>query len=164
MTACLRTATRADIAAIFRVRYAVRENTLRHGVIGDEDVRREIEDSGRGWVIEVAPEAGSDPKTDNPPGQIVAFAIGNKLNGNIWALFVHPDAEGCGHGRRLHDTMVGWLWAQGLQKLWLNTGAGTRAQTFYERNGWLSTGRTERGELRFELLRPAETHSTRETP
>jgi GNAT superfamily N-acetyltransferase len=159
MTACLRPATRADIAAIFRVRYAVRENTLPVGVIGDEDVRREIEDSGRGWVVEGASE--NRPET---PGDIVAFAIGNQDNGNIWALFVHPDADGRGHGRQLHEAMTGWLWAQGLQKLWLNTGAGTRAQTFYERNGWLHTGRTERGELRFELLRPAETHSTRETP
>ena len=152
MTERLRFATRADTAAIFRVRYAVRENTLRPGVIGDEDVRREIEDSGRGWVVEIVPA----PDSDQTPGEIVAFAIGNPLNGNIWALFVHPDAEGRGHGRRLHDTMVCWLWAQGLRRLWLNTGPGTRAQTFYERNGWLHTGRTERGELRFELPRPAD--------
>jgi GNAT superfamily N-acetyltransferase len=159
MTACLRPATRADIAAIFRVRYAVRENTLTHGVIGDEDVRREIEDSGRGWVVEVTSEPGT-----GTPGEIVAFAIGNAQNGNIWALFVHPDADGRGHGRQLHEAMTGWLWAQGLQKLWLNTGAGTRAQTFYERNGWLHSGRTERGELRFELPRPAEITPTGETP
>jgi len=150
MPARLRLATRADIDAIFRVRYAVRENTLRRGVIGDEDVRREIEDTGRGWVVEVA----DDSNPDGAPGEIVAFAIGNLQGSHIWALFVHPDAEGQGHGRRLHDEMLGWLWAQGAAGLWLNTGPGTRAQTFYERNGWVSSGLTERGELRFELMRP----------
>ncbi len=158
----LRLATRADIAAIWRVRYAVRENTLRPGAISDEAVRREIEDSGRGWVVEVV----ADSKPDGTPGEIVAFAIVNSQSSHIWALFVHPDAEGRGHGRRLHDEMVGWLWAQGAARLWLHTGPGTRAQTFYERNGWMASGLTERGELRFELLRPAgwtaETDLTRD--
>lgn len=137
----LRQATREDIAPLWIVRYAVRENTLRPGLIDDEDVRREIEDTGRGWVVE-------------DDGRIVAFAIGNAQSGNIWALFVHPDAAGCGHGSRLHDAMVAWLWEQGLQQLWLTTGATTRARAFYEHRGWREAGITDKGEVRYALERP----------
>jgi quercetin dioxygenase-like cupin family protein/GNAT superfamily N-acetyltransferase len=138
--AVLRQATMADSAGIWDVRYAVRENTLRRGKLDDDDMQREIERSGRGWVVEDA-------------GRIVAFAVGNADTGNIWALFVHPDAEGRGHGGRLHDTMVEWLWSRGLERLWLTTGPGTRAQGFYERRGWQNLGLTDQGEILFELRR-----------
>jgi GNAT superfamily N-acetyltransferase len=74
---------------------------------------------GRGWVVEIQ-------------GGIVGFAIANATDGNVWALFVHPDHERRGYGRRLHDVMVSWLWEQGALKLWLTTDPGTRAQGFYE--------------------------------
>ena len=109
-----RRAVAADIPAIQRVRRSVRENRLVSSVITDEDVREAIEESGRGWVVE-------------SQGQVVAFAVGNARTENIWALFVHPDHEGRGHGRRLHDAMVSWLWSQGLDRLWLTTEGGTRA-------------------------------------
>jgi GNAT superfamily N-acetyltransferase len=132
----------SDIFAIQRVRASVSENRLVSTSITDEDVRAAIEDTGRGWVV----EAGGD---------VVAFAIGNARTGNIWALFVRPECERRGYGRRLHDTMVEWLWSQGLERLWLTTDAGTRAQRFYEAAGWQLMGTTEAGELRFELSRPS---------
>jgi GNAT superfamily N-acetyltransferase len=138
----LRQAAASDIAGIQRVRQSVRENRLVSTVITDDDVREAIEDTGRGWVIESR-------------GEVVAFAVGNAKSGNIWALFVHPDHEGRGHGRRLHDVMVGWLWSQGLDRLWLTTEPGTRAQTFYEAAGWRLVGLTNRGELRYEAQRGA---------
>ncbi len=134
---CLREATRADIPGMWDVRYAVRENTLTPGRLSDEDVRRETEDTGKGWVVE-----------EN--GLIVGFAIGNARTGNIWALFVHPDAEGCGYGRRLHDAMLDWLRTQPIESLWLTTDPHSRACGFYERSGWLRVGTTESGEVRFE--------------
>lgn len=141
MNEVLRVATAADIAALSVVRYAVRENTLRPGVIGDEDYRREIEDTGRGWVIEA-------------DGRIVAFAIGNATTASVWALFVMPDAERRGHGRRLHDAMVAWLWSRGSTRLWLETGADTRARSFYEALGWRPVAVAERGQVRLELDAP----------
>jgi GNAT superfamily N-acetyltransferase len=140
MPALLRQATRADIDAIFDVRYAVTENRLQPGKIDAEDVRREIEDSGRGWVVEVA-------------GRIVGFAIGNALSGNIWALFVLPGHQGQGHGQRLHDSMVAWLWSQGLTQLWLSTGIGSRAEAFYARNGWQADGPYSATDNRWQLTR-----------
>jgi len=136
----LREATASDIPAIQRVRHSVRENRLVSILIGDEMVREAIQESGRGWVVE-------------SQGEIVAFGIGNAVNGNVWALFVHPDHERRGHGRRLHDTIVGWLWSRGLDRLWLTTEPGTRAQRFYEAAGWRLADRTKHGELLFEMYR-----------
>jgi GNAT superfamily N-acetyltransferase len=132
-----RQAIASDIPGIQRVRHSVRENRLVSTSISDEQVREAIESSGRGWVVESA-------------GEVVAFAIGNAANGNIWALFVHPDHERRGYGRLLHDTMVEWLWLQGLERLWLTTEPRTRAQSFYEAAGWQLVGVTDHGELRYE--------------
>jgi len=134
----LRQAEARDISALQRVRASVRENRLVSTVITDEDVRRAIEETGRGWVVEA-------------DGEVVAFAIGNATDGNVWALFVHPDHERRGHGRRLHDAMVAWLWSRGLERLWLTTQPGTRAEKFYAAAGWVRTGLASRGEVRFEL-------------
>ena len=136
----LRVARASDIPAIQRVRASVRENRLVSTVITDEDVRTAIEDTGRGWVVVKA-------------GEVVAFAIGNAVNGNIWALFVRPEAEGRGYGRQLHDTMVDWLWTAGLDRLWLTTEPGTRAQRFYQAAGWQLVGPADQGELRYEMVR-----------
>jgi GNAT superfamily N-acetyltransferase len=139
----LRQAQRADIAAIQRVRHSVRENRLTSSVITDDDVQTAIEATGRGWVIEDG-------------GVVVAFAVGFKSDGNIWALFVDPHHERRGYGRRLHDTMVAWLWSQGLTKLWLTTQPATRAQGFYAAAGWKQAAITRHGEILFELRRPDE--------
>jgi GNAT superfamily N-acetyltransferase len=140
MTHLIRQATMADAPDIWRIRYAVQENTLTPGRINDIDLRREIEATGRGWVSE-------------EDGEIVAFAIGNARTGNIWALFVAPAHQGRGHGRRLHDTMVEWLWSQGLGTLWLSTGSDTRARAFYEQHGWRDRGAYGELERRYELER-----------
>ena len=138
----LRIAVRSDIGAIQKVRASVNENRLVSTVITDEDVRVAIEETGRGWVVE-------------DDGAVVGFAIGNATTGNIWALFVHPGHEGRGYGRLLHDTMVAWLWSAGLQRLWLTTEPGTRAQRFYDAAGWQWSGLTAGGEVRYELQRPS---------
>ena len=138
MNAELRQATRDDLAGIWRVRYAVRENTLTPGRIEDDEVVAQLEATGRGWVVV-------------EDGEIVAFAIGDASGANVWALFVDPRAEGRGHGSLLHDTMVEWLWTNGLDTLWLSTGADTKARGFYERRGWRCTGTSGRNQVRLEL-------------
>jgi GNAT superfamily N-acetyltransferase len=119
----------------------VLENRLTTSLVTEADYIAALEDWGQGWVIDV-------------DGDIVGFAVGNATDGNIWALFVDPRHEGRGYGRHLHDTMVSWLWSRGLQRLWLTTDPGTRAQRFYEAAGWRCSGRTDKGELRFELPNP----------
>ena len=82
-------------------------------------------------------------------GQIVGFAIGDALDGNIWALFVHPGHAGQGHGRALFSTLVDWLRSKGLQRLTLGTEPDTRAADFYRAAGWTAVGLQD-GEIRFE--------------
>ncbi len=134
-----RQAVRADIPGMHRVRMAVRENRLVSTVITEADYISEIEVTGRGWVAE-------------DRGVIVGFAIGNKVTGNIWALFVDPDHEGRGHGRRLHDTMVQWLFDEGLTRLQLSTDPNTRARRLYERAGWSFVRMLPSGEAELQLL------------
>lgn len=141
MTALLRVAVRADIADIQRVRHAVRENRLTSSVVTDDDVRRHLEELGCGWVIVL-------------DGTIRAFAIGNKTSGNVWGLFVEQGYERRGFGRRLHDEMLAWFWAEGVARLWLSTVPGTRAEGFYRAAGWRDAGAASHGEIRFEITRP----------
>jgi len=132
VSATLRQAVRTDVPQIQRVRHSVKENRLTSAVIADEDVVVAIERTGKGWV---------------------GFAIAKVETGNIWALFVEPEHEGKGHGRRLHHEMVSWLWSRGLKRLWLSTDPDTRAQRFYEAAGWQHGGVLPNGELLFERHR-----------
>jgi GNAT superfamily N-acetyltransferase len=145
MTAMLlRQATRDDTAEIWRVRYAVTENQLTPGRISDAELHTYLEDYGRGWVIELAPA---------PNLTIAGFSIGDARDGHIWAMFVDPPLHGQGYGRQLHDVMVDWLFARGLERLDLGTQPGSRAEAFYRRAGWQPTGEglDKYGDKLFEL-------------
>ena len=138
----VRVANRADIPAMHEVRLAVRENRLTTDAITEQHYRSAIEDTGRGWVAEEA-------------GTVIGFAVGNRVTGNVWALFVHPDHEGKGVGRLLQAVMLQWLFAEGVPRAWLTTGPGTRAQRFYEATGWSRTCTTSQGEVVYERYSPA---------
>jgi hypothetical protein len=49
--------------------------------------------------------------------------------------------------------MVAWLWEQGLDRLWLTTEPGTRAERFYQQAGWVRGEAPRGGEVGFELRR-----------
>ncbi|MGE3164050.1 MAG: GNAT family N-acetyltransferase [Planctomycetota bacterium] len=137
----LRQAMLEDIPGMHRVRLSVRENPLTSSAIREEHYVPEITVTGRGWVI-------TEAKV------VVAFAVGNRDTKNIWALFVHPQHEGKGYGRRLHAAMVEWLFSQGVQCIWLSTDPGTRAQRFYEAAGWSFRRILPDGEHYYELPCP----------
>lgn len=131
-----------DIAAMHRVRIAVRENRLSDpSRITEADYVAHLTKLGRGWVAEL-------------DGAIAGFAAGRATDGNIWALFVDPACEGRGCGTRLHDVMVSWLFAQGLGRLWLSTEPGTRAERFYLRRGWVADPPHPPGEVRLVRVQP----------
>jgi len=132
----IRPAVRDDLPGLWQVRYSVAENTLTPGRISDAELRQSIEESGRGWVAE-------------EHGRIIGFAIG-LLSGNVWALFVRPDAEGRGIGSALHVEMLAWFSQQAIDRLWLSTGSGTRARCFYEARGWRYAGPYGTDEVRLE--------------
>jgi GNAT superfamily N-acetyltransferase len=141
----IRQATPADIEGISHVRLSVRENATtpqRLAALGitPAGVAASLVAECRGWVAEDG-------------GRIVAFSIADGATGSVFALFVLPDYEGRGLGRRLLACAVQWLWDQHADTLWLSTDPGTRAARFYERAGWQLAGMDVKGELRFELRR-----------
>ena len=118
-----REATINDIPAIQIVRNSVKENQLSDpSLVSDKDCESYLTVRGKGWVCEI----------DN---QVVGFSIADILANNIWALFVHPEYEGKGIGKRLHDLMLEWYFTQTRNTVWLGTAPGTRAENFYQRAG-----------------------------
>lgn len=128
-----------DIPQIQIVRHAVKENRLSDpNLVPDNDVEDYIMRRGRGWVCEM-------------DSRIVAFAIVSVIDKNVWALFIDPAYEGKGIGRKLHDAMMDWYFAQTSETIWLSTAPGTRAEGFYRKAGWQQTGITKGGEVKFEM-------------
>jgi GNAT superfamily N-acetyltransferase len=136
-----RTATADDVPELHRIRISVRENVLSDpGLITPEEYNEFLTKRGQGWLAEES-------------GQILGFAIVDLKGNNIWALFVHPDAEGRGIGRRLHDIMMDWYFEQTDNAVWLSTAPHSRAETFYRKAGWQENGTYGKGEIRFEFSR-----------
>jgi GNAT superfamily N-acetyltransferase len=134
-----REATVKDIPQIQIVRNSVKENQLSNpALITDKDCEEYINVRGKGWVCEA----------DN---LIVGFAIADLKDHNIWALFIHPEFEGKGIGKKLHQLMLNWYFNQTQKTVWLSTAPGTRAEKFYKRNGWKMVGTYGKGETKFEM-------------
>ncbi|RAJ76585.1 ribosomal protein S18 acetylase RimI-like enzyme [Chitinophaga dinghuensis] len=135
----IRAAVPADIPQIQFVRNAVKENTLSDpSLVTDKDCEAFITQRGKGWICEIG-------------DQIIGFSIVDLQDNNIWALFVHPDFDKQGIGRRLHDVMLDWYFMQTQDPVWLGTSPNTRAATFYRKSGWKETGMHGKGEIKFEM-------------
>jgi len=134
-----RDATINDIPQIQIVRNSVKENILSDpSIVTDKDCEEYLTLRGKGWVCEVG-------------HTIVGFAIIDLKEKNIWALFVFPEYEGKGIGKKLHNTMLDWYFNQYESTLWLGTAPGTRAEKFYRKSGWKQIGLHGKGEIKFEL-------------
>ncbi|MBK8520231.1 MAG: GNAT family N-acetyltransferase [Chitinophagaceae bacterium] len=128
-----------DIAQIQFVRNAVKENMLSDpALVPDKDVEAYMTKRGKGWVCEV-------------DEIIVGFAIVDLLENNVWALFVHPDFEARGVGKKLHQVMMDWYFDQTNKKIWLGTDPKSRAEKFYRMQGWKAVGVHGKGEMKFEM-------------
>ena len=132
---------------ITHVRTSVVENALTIGQleergITEASVAASFLTDSKGWVALQGEE-------------IVAFSIADRSTQSIFALFVLPAHAGRGIGSRLLDLALDWLWKNGAERVWLTTGAGTKAVRFYEKRGWTCTGTGPRGDLRYERARPS---------
>lgn len=133
----IREALSTDIKQIQKVRNSVKENTLSDpNLVTDADCEEYINIRGKGWVCEIA-------------NNIVGFSIADLKEHNIWALFVDPDFENRGIGRRLHHTMLDWYFSQTKEQVWLGTWPNTRAEVFYRKSGWVEVGMHGKGEIKF---------------
>jgi GNAT superfamily N-acetyltransferase len=134
-----REATLNDIAQIQVVRHLVNENTLSDpALVPDEDVAFYITQKGKGWVCETN-------------AKIVGFSIVDLREKSVWALFVDPEYERSGVGKRLHRLMMDWYFNQTQEKICLGTAPKTRAEEFYKRQGWTPVGNYSNGEVKFEM-------------
>ena len=134
-----REALTTDIKQIQIVRNAVKENTLSHpSLVTDNDCVEFITIRGKGWVCQIN-------------NNIVGFAIADLEDNNIWALFIDPNFEGKGIGRKLHNLMLNWYFAQTKTTVWLGTAFNTRAEKFYRKAGWFNVGLNGTDETKFEM-------------
>ncbi len=134
----IREAQLNDIPQIQVVRNSVKENPLSNpALVPDSDVEDYMTRRGKGWVCEI----------DN---RVVGFSIVSVTDKNVWALFIQPGFDKQGIGRRLHDAMMDWYFAQTRETIWLGTAPGTRAEQFYRKAGWTETGMHGK-EIKFEM-------------
>ena len=134
-----REATIEDIPQIQVVRNSVNENMLSDpALVTDKDCEDYLMQRGKGWVCLVEK-------------RLVGFSIADLTDKNIWALFVHPDFENKGIGKKLHDIMLDWYFDQTKETVWLGTAPGTRAEKFYRKAGWKEVGVHGKGEIKFEM-------------
>ncbi|MDN4011746.1 GNAT family N-acetyltransferase [Chryseobacterium gambrini] len=135
----IREAERKDIPQIQIVRNSVKENTLSDpNLVTDQDCEDFLFNRGKGWVCE-------------HNDRILGFGIVDMKEKSIWALFVHPEFENRGIGRKLHNTMLNWYFDQTDEKIWLSTSPDTRAEIFYRKSGWTENGVHGKNEIKFEM-------------
>lgn len=123
-----RKATTDDIPQIQIVRNSVKENQLSDpNLITDELVKKFITERGTGFVCEI------DDK-------IVGFSIIDFVENNVWALFLLPEYEGKGIGKKLHQLILDEYFSKTQKTIWLSTETNSRAELFYKKQGWENVG------------------------
>ena len=128
-----------DIKQIQVVRNSVKENILSNpNLVTDKDCEEFLFERGKGWVCEI-------------DSQIIGFSIVDLKENNIWALFLDPNFEKKGIGRKLHDIMLDWYFSQTTETVWLGTSFNTRAEGFYRKTGWKEIGLHGTKEIKFEM-------------
>lgn len=130
-----------DVKQIQTVRNAVKENTLSNpDLVTNQDYEDFLFKRGKGWVCEISNE-------------IVGFAIIDMKENNVWALFVTPNFENKGIGKKLHNIMLDWYFNQSTTNIWLGTAFNTKAEKFYPTMGWTKIGLHGTKEVKFEMTK-----------
>ncbi len=134
-----REAVSADIEEMHALRLAVKENVLvTHALVSRTHYVKYLFEDGKGWVCVDAE-------------RITGFAIVDLKGKSVWALFVLPEYEGKGIGKKLQRTMLEWYFNQTQETLTLSTASHTRAEQFYTATGWKKCELLPNGEVKFEL-------------
>ena len=135
----IREAATSDIQQMHQVRLSVKENILMNkDLVKAEHYKSHILTTGKTWVAEVN-------------NQIVGFAAVNIQEENVWALFIHPEHEKKGLGKKLHTAMLDWYFKQGKEYICLTTDPETRAAGFYKKLNWKESEKCPDGEIKMEL-------------
>ena len=75
-------------------------------------------------------------------GRIAGFSVADAGPGTIWALFIDPDFEGQGLGKRLLTLAVGTLRNAGCPGVTLKAGQDTQAEALYRAAGYEEVSRS----------------------
>lgn len=122
----------ADIEQMMIVRLSVKENTLSNPtLVTYEDMVEYMTIRGKSWVCEIS-------------NTTVGFSMGDLKDNSVWALFIQPEMEGKGIGKKLQVLMLDWYFSKTEKNIWLETAANTRAEKFYKETGWKETERNNR--------------------
>ncbi len=139
----IRRATEEDVETLFDIRTAVRENALSCEELAAlgitlESVREMLRRNYAAWIVEV-------------DGIAAGFAMADRTERAIFAVFVRPEFEGRGAGQRALCAAEDWLASRGVEEAWLSTGenANLRAHGFYNHLGWQATGHMPDGQVRY---------------
>lgn len=130
------------MAGITHVRISVIENHLSVEQMAERGITPEsvLADIAAGdlgcWVAE-------------EDGEIVAFAMADRRDASIFALFTLPGKEGQGLGSALLVQAEAWLVEMGHGEAWLTTASGSRAAAFYALKGWRMTEEGATGDTLF---------------
>ena len=136
-------ATLDDIDTLFDIRTSVaqnhqsREELAALGLTDDRLVEMLLTRS-RAWLAHV-------------DGTAAGFSMADSARATVFALFVRPEFENRGIGRRLMAEAEAWLFGQGWDQIWLATGPdeSLRAWGFYLHLGWVPAGVLDDGQVRF---------------
>lgn len=142
----IRPAQLSDVESIFTVRTSVIENHLsreqmREMGITERVVGDMIKEGRCAWVA-----------TDDD--EVVGFSMIQREKGCLYGLFVHPDYEGRGIGRRLTMLAEQELFKQ-HEIAWLETDKNSRAAKFYMQLGWDNKTTLDGDFIRLEKHRSA---------
>jgi GNAT superfamily N-acetyltransferase len=134
----IRSGCAGDIEQLHQIRLAVTENSLLDPAqISEADYLRHMNQPGF-WVAEAA-------------GWVVGFGSLGLDGASLWALFVDPHHARQGIGGALHDALLALARARNIERLWLTTAPGTKAERFYVKRGWRDCGPADGGDRRLEL-------------
>lgn len=138
----IRVARAEDLPAMTEIRISVSENhmsveQMAERGITPEGTRAEMAAGDLGaWVAE---------EQDG----IVAFAMADRRDASLFALFTKPGCEGKGHGSALLAAAEAWLVEMGHREAWLTTATDSRAAAFYAVKGWRATDEGDPGDTFF---------------
>ncbi len=139
----LREADERDIPAMTAIRLGVRENRLSDpGWLTHQLWLNGLVASGNAntWVCEL-------------DAHIVGFSVARIQEQDIWALFIDPAYEARGVGGQLLDLATDWLFERGVEEIHLSTSVSSRADGFYQRQGWRRGELTAKGDVVYRLRR-----------
>lgn len=144
MKISVRPAHASDITTIFTIRTAVKENQLSQEQLTEMGITPDV-------ILEMITLPDCVWVADIN-GITAGFAIADKEEGSIFALFVLPEYEGMGLGGKLMNYAEAALFQQHAQ-IWLETDSDSRAAVFYQRRGWEAVEQLNGTDKRYQKKR-----------